>query len=106
MGRERQTPLFDGYKVYFTKEQKKTVRDAIATMAQSHGAALMGRIPPKSASGEIDEDIIVIGEKLGSRPCQTVDKKGYTIYNRDIIITSILRQEIEFEDSDFELKEE
>merc|ERR550525_153054 len=48
--RERETPLFDGYKVYFTKEQAVSLRNAIGTMAQSHGAALMGRIPRKSAS--------------------------------------------------------
>lgn len=104
--RERETPLFDGYKVYFTKEQTAGLRQAIGTMAQSHGAALMGRIPRKSASGEIDEDIIVIGGKLQSKECQRVAQKGYDIYNRDVIITSILRQEIEFEDSDFVLKDD
>merc|ERR550525_695260 len=96
--RERETPLFDGYKVYFTKEQAVSLRNAIGTMAQSHGAALMGRIPRKSASGEIDEDIIVIGERLDSKQCQNVERKGYDIYNRNIIITSILRQEIDFDD--------
>jgi len=103
--KERETALFDGYKVFFTKEQKAGVRDAIGTMAQSHGAALMGRIPRKSASGEIDEDIIVIGGRLDSKQCQNVERKGYDIYNRNIIITSILRQEIDFDDDDFVLQD-
>ena len=103
--RERETPLFDGYKVYFTKDQKPEVRNAIGTMAASHGAAIMGRIPRKTASGEIDEDIIVIGGKLKSKECQRVEKKGYDIYNRDIIITSILRQQIDFDDAAFLLED-
>ena len=104
--RERKEPLFDGYKIYFTKEHKASVKKAISTMAQSHGAALMSRIPKATASGDIDDNIIVIGQDINHKHCVNVEKKGYVIYNRDIIITSILRQQIDFDDSDFELREE
>ena len=102
--RERNEPLFDGYKVYFTKEYNAGAKEAIGTMAQSHGAALMSRIPKATANGKIDENIICVGQNINHRNCKSVAKKGYTIYNKEIIITSILRQEIDFSDSEFELK--
>ena len=102
--KERSEPLFDGYKVFFTKEFASNAAEAIGTMAQSHGAALMARIPRSTSNGEIDDTIIVVGNDINHKHCKNVAKKGYDIYNKEIIITSILRQEIDFSDSDFELK--
>eukprot|EP01083_Nonionella_stella_P183092 660706_1 len=101
---ERSEALFDGYKVYFTKNIKSNVKKAIGTMAQSHGAAVVTRAPKALRSGqEADPMVIVIGENVNHKYCKNIAKKGYTVYNRDVIITTILRQQIDLEDEDFYL---
>eukprot|EP01084_Bolivina_argentea_P046919 86409_1 len=97
---KRNNLLFEDKKIYFISDCDKNMKLGIEQMAEAHGAECVNRIPR-----EYDEELIVIGDDINSKHCKNAKKKGYVVWSKDIIITSILRQNIETSDSELELND-
>ena len=91
--------ILDGWRVW-TTEHVEPDRAAMRSIVEASGGRLLDERPEESG-----HKLLVIGdEKLRDREeCGEMSRRGITVYHKDVVLTSVLRQELKPDSPEFVL---
>jgi hypothetical protein len=90
-------PLFDSISFYATigvKPEPEHLREIV----EAAGGTLLFIKPTEYKKSE---NVYIIGHENDLRECRALKKLGFNVYTNEIVLSSILRQELVFDEVDF-----
>ena len=97
LARARRAKLLDGYTVYETAGTRPPFQQ-MATIVRCAGG-VMARAAPRAH--KINTLIVSCQGDLDSKQVQSLLSRGYTVYSNELILTGVLRQRLELNNSKF-----
>jgi mediator of DNA damage checkpoint protein 1 len=87
------TPLLDDVLVYATASVRPPPEHLKEILESAGGKVLF--VPPKKYNK--NEKVYIIGDENDVKECESLSRLGYKIYSKELILTGILKQELDLE---------
>ncbi|ETO23131.1 hypothetical protein RFI_14057, partial [Reticulomyxa filosa] len=93
----KEKKLFIGMSLFVAKEVEKDVQQALTIMFEAHGGRKLRSLCKKNPT---DKNILVVANKAEDKSIKALLKQGWRVFNRNVVVTSILRQNINLADKE------